>query len=110
MPLPHASGPARCTAKSCPSSSSRSSSSAAKTASVFHLKLPWRHDGSCCMLPRYQQWLLHGLGLAEALSERAGAFNIAKAFLQGRADAAAALALLQKEEQQPAVCVMRCTW
>lgn len=43
---------------------------------------------------RYNRWLLHGLTAAEAYSERAAAYVAAKAFLQARADAAAALHLL----------------
>jgi hypothetical protein len=46
------------------------------------------------VLFRYNQWLLHGMPAAEAYSERAAAHVAAKAFLQARADAAAALHLL----------------
>jgi hypothetical protein len=47
---------------------------------------------------RYKQWLLHGMPAVEAYSERAAAYTAAKAFLQARADAAAALRLLGKPD------------
>ena len=43
---------------------------------------------------RYKQWLLHGMPAAEAYSEWATVHVVAKAYLQARTDAAAALRLL----------------
>lgn len=64
---------------------------------VFSLRRPAVLGSDCAPCRRYDRWLLQGLGPAEAYSERAGAHTAGRAFLQARADAAAALAALSQD-------------
>ena len=66
----------------------------------FPLRRPALLGSDCapCRPRRYDRWLLQGLAAAEAYSERAGAHMAGRAFLQARADAAAALAALSQDD------------
>lgn len=61
------------------------------------------------VLLRYKQWLVHGMPAAQAYSERAAAHAAAKAFLQARSDAAAALQLLRAPDTAEHKVRMPCT-
>lgn len=85
--------------RGCTCCSGKTATGASYSPSVFS-----QHKQTFCCIPaicclRYLHWLQQGMQQGEAYLERAALHNGAKCYLQARADAQAAVAVLLKEQQ-----------